>query len=72
MCGGEIGTTGSHLAVFSEDFAFARHFVAPHLPIPSHSIVILMALAMPVKSYLKWWAIQLAIQYTADTLNYLG
>ena len=31
-CGGENGTSGSHLAVFSEDVAFACHFVATCLP----------------------------------------
>ena len=29
---GENGTNGSHLAVFSEDVAFACHFIAPHPP----------------------------------------
>ena len=28
-CGGENGTNGNHLAIFSEDVAFAHHFVAP-------------------------------------------
>ena len=28
ICGGANDTSGSHLAVFSEDVAFARHFVA--------------------------------------------
>ena len=36
ICGGENGTDGSYLAVFSEDVAFAHHFVAtcppPTLP----------------------------------------
>ena len=27
-CRGEYGISGSHLAVFSEDVAFARHFIA--------------------------------------------
>ena len=31
-CGGENGTSGCHLAVFSEDVAFARHIVAPCPP----------------------------------------
>ena len=47
-----LGTSGSHLAVFSEDVTFAHHFVAPCLP----------------PTLLKWWAIQLAIQCTADTV----
>ena len=32
ICGGENGTNGCHLAGFSEDVAFARHFMATHLP----------------------------------------
>ena len=47
---------GCHLAGFSEDVAFARHFVA------SHPVGVLLIIARPVKSYLKWWEIQLAIQ----------
>ena len=70
-CGGENGTNGSHLAAFSEDVAFAHHFVAPRLPPLSHPIGVLVVLAMPMKNYLKWWAIQLAIQCAADTVNYL-
>ena len=31
-CGGENGTNGSHLGVFTTDIAFAHHFVAPCLP----------------------------------------
>ena len=30
---------------------------------------VLVVLAMPVKKYLKWWAIQLAIQCTVDTMK---
>ena len=33
-CGGENSTNGSHFPVFSEDIAFACHFVATHLPPP--------------------------------------
>ena len=29
-CGGENGTNGHHLAIFSVDMAFSHHFVAPH------------------------------------------
>ena len=36
-CRGEYGISGSHLAVFSEDVAFARHFIAPHPPYRSTS-----------------------------------
>ena len=32
ICGGENGTNGCHLADFSEDIAFACHFVATCLP----------------------------------------
>ena len=45
----ENGTNGSHLAVFSEDVAFACHFVAPRPPPPSHPIGVLVVLATPVK-----------------------
>ena len=51
-CGGENGTNGCHLAILSEDIAFAHHFVAPHLP-PSHPIGALVVLAMPVKKLSK-------------------
>ena len=34
---GENGTNGCHLAGFSEDVAFAHHFVATRLSPPSHS-----------------------------------
>ena len=36
-CGGENGTSGCHLAVFSEDVAFAHHFVASCPPPPYRS-----------------------------------
>ena len=32
ICGGENRTNRRHLAGFSEDVAFAHHFVATHLP----------------------------------------
>ena len=32
---------GNHLIVFSENIAFARHFVAPRLPPPFHPIGVL-------------------------------
>ena len=31
-CGGENDTNGCHLAGYSEEVAFARHFVASHPP----------------------------------------
>ena len=55
ICGGENDTNGCHLAGFSEDVAFACHFVA------SHPAGVLLILATPVKNYLKWREIQLAI-----------
>ena len=61
ICGGENGPNGCHLAGFSEDGAFARHFVATRPPPPSHPVGVLLILAMPVKNYLKWWEIWLAI-----------
>ena len=69
-CGGENGTNGSHLVVFSKDIIFARHFVAPRLPptLPSHRSA--SGIGYTNINYLTWWAIQLAIQCTADTVNY--
>ena len=72
-CGGENGTNGSHLVVFSEDIVFARYFVATHCPthLPlSHCIGVLVVLAMPIKNYLKWQENQLAIQHTVGRMNY--
>ena len=46
------------MAVFSEDLAVACHFVATH---PAGMLVVLTT---PVKNYLKWRAIQLAIHST--------
>ena len=69
-CGGKNGINGSHLAVFSEDVAFAHHFVAPHLPstlLPYRSA---SGIGYASKNYLKWWEIQLAIQCSVDTVNY--
>ena len=65
-CGGENGTNRSDLAIFSEDVAFAYHFMALRLPPSSHPIGVLVVLPMPV----KWWQTQLAIQCTVDTMNY--
>ena len=55
MCG-ENGTNGRHLSIFSVAIAFVCNFIAPH---PSLYIIelVLVVLAMPVKSYLKWRAI---------------
>ena len=50
-CGGENGTNGSHFPVFSEDIAFAHHFVATHPPPPP--IGVLVVLATPVKRLSK-------------------
>ena len=61
ICEGENHSNGCHLAGFSEDIAFARHFVATSPPPPFHPIRVLLVLATPVKTYLKWWEIQLAI-----------
>ena len=60
MCGGDNGTNGCRLAVFTVDVAFACHFMATHPhPLP-HPIAVLVVLAILVKN-LKWCAIQLAI-----------
>ena len=56
ICGGENDINGCHLAGFSEDVAFARHFVASYPPVG-----VLLILATPAKNYLKWQEIQLAI-----------
>ena len=64
MCESGIDTGGCHLAVFSEDVAFARHFVATCPPPPSYPIGVLVVLTTPVKNHLKWHAIQLAIYST--------
>ena len=61
LYGGENDTSGCHLAGFGEEVAFACHFVATHPPPPSRSVGVLLVLAMPVKNYLKWQEIQLAI-----------
>ena len=59
--GGENDTSGCHLAGFSEDVAFARHFVATR-PLPTlPPCGVLLVLATPVKNYLKWWEILLAV-----------
>ena len=50
------------MAVFSEDVAVASQFVATHPPTLQESV--LVVLTTPVKNYLKWWAIQLAIHST--------
>ena len=47
------------MAVYSEEIAFACHFVAIHPPPPSYTVGGLVVLT--VKNYLKRWAIQLAI-----------
>ena len=54
------------MAVFGEDLAVARHFVATRPPPPSHPTGMLVVLTTPGKNYLKWRAIQLAIHSTVD------
>ena len=52
------------MAVFSEDLVFAHHFEATCLPptlSPCKSAIVVAIDYTPVKNYLKWWAIQLAI-----------
>ena len=39
ICGGENNPNGCHLAGFSEDGAFSRHFVATHPPCGSATVV---------------------------------
>ena len=52
------------MAVFSEGIAFARHFVATRPPLTLPPLGLLVVLTTPVKNYLKWRAIQLAIHST--------
>ena len=42
----------------------------PTHPPPSHPVGVLVVLATPVKNYLKWREIQLAIQCRVDTTDY--
>ena len=56
ICGGANDTSGFDLAVFIEDVAFARNFVATRPPLPSHPVGVLVVLTTPVKNYLKWRA----------------
>ena len=69
ICGGENGTSACHLAVVSVH-GYSLSLSLRGSP-PFHPMEVLLVLAMPVKKYLKWWAIQLAIQCTVDTMNYL-
>ena len=57
ISGGANDTSGCHLAVFSEDLAVARHWLRGYAGM-------LVVLTTPVKNYLKWRAIQLAIHST--------
>ena len=63
ICGGQNDTSGCHLAVFSEDVAFARHFVATH---PPPSLPPCRSATTPVKKLSKMAAIQLAIHTIVD------
>ena len=56
ISGGANDTSGCHLAVFSEDVAVARQFVAKCRNASG--------IDYPSKIYLKWRAIQLAIHST--------
>ena len=64
--GGESGTNGCHFAGFSKDAAFARHFMATHLPptLPPHRSA--TGIGYASKNYLKWQEIQLAIHKMVD------
>ena len=57
---------GCHLAAFSEDLAFACHFMAIRLPPTLPPYRSASSIDYPVKNYLKWWAIQIAIHSIAD------
>ena len=58
ICGGEIGTNVCHLAALNVGVASVHHFVSTR---PPHPIGVLVVLATPVKRYLKWQEIQIAI-----------
>ena len=64
ICGGANDTSGCHLAVFSEDVAFACHFVATHPPPTLPPCKSASGIDYPSKKTLKWRAIQLAIHST--------
>ena len=65
ISGGENDTSGCHLAVFSEDLAVARHFVATRPPPTLTPCRNAGGIDYPSKkNYLKWRAIQLAIHST--------
>ena len=68
--GGENGTNGRQLAVFSEDVAFACHFVAPHWPPTLSPYMSASGIGYASKKLSKMVGIQLAIQCTVDTVNY--
>ena len=51
ICGGANDTSGCHLAVYSEDVAVARHFVATRPP--PHPAGMLVVLTTPVKKLSK-------------------
>ena len=68
-CGGANGTSRSHLAVFSEYVAFVCHFVTPCPPPTLLPYGTASGIGYASKNYLKWRAIQLAIQCTADAVN---
>ena len=51
MCWGENGNDG---AVFSVDKALAHHFMAPHPPVSSYAIEVLVVLATQVTSWYSY------------------
>ena len=61
ICGGENDTNGCHLAGFSEDVAFARHFVASHPPPTLPPCRSATDIGYTSKNYLKLREIQIAI-----------
>ena len=61
ICGTENGTYGCHLAVFSVDINFPCYYVSiPVLLLPPYRNAI--GIGYVSNNYLKWCAIQLAIQ----------
>ena len=67
ICGGKNG------AVFSVDIALAHHFVAPHPPLPSYPIEVLVVLATQVKKTIKNCRqfSYITVQCTVDIMKYL-
>ena len=63
-CVGRNGTNGCNLSVFSVEIAFVCHFAAPYPPYRSACSI--GYASKKLSNCIKWQAIQLTIQSTAD------